>query len=228
MRVRRFPFRDCRTHRAKTVLSAPTGRVFWQPAWKDEWRTVAYACLFSANKRFRLAGWDEDDDSDLELFRLVGPYVAYMHDGCAETCTFGMWVRVHDLRTGAQTRHEANATDLELKENGSTAWIDHGDPYAPDPHPVDVWAADSLGVRRLDHGSISGRSLTLKLDPELAEGRGGALSDPLLMHRSKGPRGFQVSDPQSLDSQRLEATGLREWALGGLRSGGGVDVVRRW
>jgi hypothetical protein len=48
------------------------------------------------------------------------------------------------------------------------------------------------------------------------------------MHRSKGPRGFQVSDPQSLDSQRLEATGLREWALGGLRSGGGVDVVRRW
>jgi hypothetical protein len=162
MRVRRFPFRDCRTHRAKTVLSAPTGRVFWQPAWKDEWRTVAYACLFSANKRFRLAGWDEDDDSDLELFRLVGPYVAYMHDGCAETCTFGMWVRVHDLRTGAQTRHEANATDLELKENGSTAWIDHGDPYAPDPHPVDVWAADSLGVRRLDHGSISGRSLTLK------------------------------------------------------------------
>jgi hypothetical protein len=166
-RVREIPFHDCRTHRAKSVLSAPTGRVFWQPLWNDSdgWTTTAYACLFAVDKRFKLAQ-DEDDDSDLDRFRLVGLYLAYAQAECPMGCGFSIHVR--DLRDGRETRHVplmgssplGSVTDLELRDTGSVAWIADVPPYFPDVGRG-VWAYDRGGYRRLDGGNISLGSLTL-------------------------------------------------------------------
>jgi hypothetical protein len=165
-RIRQLPFRDCQSHEAKTVLLAPTGRVFWQFEWDGtEWIEIAYACLFSANRRFKLHE-DEDDDSDLHDFRLVGPYLAYAWHPCAEGCLRDD-VEVRDLRDGKLARrgptsaggHEGAITDLELKDNGSVAVIAYS--YPPD-RAREVWAYDTLGARRLDRGDISPRSLVLE------------------------------------------------------------------
>ena len=167
-RIYRIPFRNCGTHKAHTVLRTATGRVFWQAQWDDNdgWMTIAYACLFSANKRVRLHQ-DEDDDSDLSLFRLAGPYVAYAWHPCAEGCQ-GEDVEVKDLRDGRVARHagygagghDGAVSDLELKPNASVGVIALGDPYAPRLVP-EVWAYDTLGARPLDRGNISRSSLEL-------------------------------------------------------------------
>lgn len=169
-RIRRIPFRDCRTHRAETVLSAPTGRVFWQPLWddRDGWMTVAYACLFSVDRRFAL-GQDGDDDHDLGAFRLAGPYLGYEEVECVGLgCGHGVVVR--DLRDGSVPRSAPTpnvsqeffgpVTDLELKDNASVAWIARPAPYSNEVGPS-VWASDSAGTRRLDTGDISLTSLEL-------------------------------------------------------------------
>jgi hypothetical protein len=169
-RIRRIPFRDCRTHRAETVLSAPTGRVFWQPLWddRDGWMTVAYACLFSVDRRFAL-GQDDDDDHDIGAMRLVGSYLAYAEIGCVGVgCGYGVVVR--DLRDGGVARSAPTpyvsqeffgpVADLELKENASVAWIAGPAPYSNEVGPS-VWAYDGAGKRRLDTGDISPTSLEL-------------------------------------------------------------------
>jgi hypothetical protein len=168
-RVRRIPFRDCRTHRATTVLSAPTGRVFWQQEWGQEgWMTFAYACLYSANQRFKLHQ-DQDDDSDLANFRLVGPYLAYSWHPCGGVGCISDVVEVRDLRDGSMLRrvggygsggHSGSVSDLELKQNGSVAVIGIIYPYS-EPPAYEVWAYDTLGWRRLDRGNISQESLGL-------------------------------------------------------------------
>jgi hypothetical protein len=160
-------FRSCRTHRAKTVLSAPTGRVFWEPRWDDSdgWTTVAFACLFSVNKRFKL-GQDEDDDSDLGPFRLVGPYVAYHGAYCPMGCGFDLTVL--DLRDGRRVREVPGASpgsigrvkDLELHQNGSIAWISTAPPYSSERTPS-VSSYDTFGRRRLDTSNIALDSLEL-------------------------------------------------------------------
>lgn len=168
-RVRALRIGSCRTHHAKTVLQGPTGRVFWRRAWDDQggdgWMKVAYGCLFSVDEAFRL-GQDDDDDSDLKLFRLAGPYVAFEREECSMGCGFS--VHVHDLRDGTELREAprypgdasfGRVSDLELKDNGSVAWISGAPPYTAGA-PV-VWAYDSLGWRQLDGGNVSPESLTL-------------------------------------------------------------------
>ena len=49
--------------------------------------------------------------------------------------------------------------DLELKANGSHAWIETGPPVVGQ-FPA-VWAVDGFGQRRLDSGNVSLKSLIL-------------------------------------------------------------------
>ena len=157
--------RDCHAHRAKTLLRTSAGRVFHQLAWRpgrsgpggNSWIDLAYGCLFPVNEAFAL-GQDDDDDLDLSSFRLVAPYVAYEEQSCVGLgCGFSVTVR--DLRGGSRVRKApepatdsfGKVTDLELKDNGSVAWISNSPPFSPTP-ARSVWASDGLGTRRLDTG----------------------------------------------------------------------------
>lgn len=168
-------FRDCRNHRAKTLLRTAAGRVFQQLVWRpgrsgpggNSWIDAAYGCLFSVNEPFAL-GQDDDDDFDLSSFRLAAPYVAYEEQACAGLgCGYSVIVR--DLRDGGKLREApepatdsfGKLTDLELKDNGSVAWIASSPPFSPTP-ARSVWASDSLGTRRLATGpDIALKSLAL-------------------------------------------------------------------
>lgn len=144
------PFRDCRTHPGKTVLRGPAGRVFLNGDYD------AFGCLYSVDRRFYL-GPDFDGDPDVGLYRLAGPYVAYMEFGCEgiDSCLSDVIVR--DLRNGKKVFEGQRAadfdfvTDVALKATGSVAWI---------AGPA-VWASDTQGVRLLDTGNIAKRSLDL-------------------------------------------------------------------
>lgn len=151
--------RNCRTHRAKTLLLTATGRVFEEFVWRpgrsgpsgNSWIDAAYGCLFSKNKPFGL-GQVDDDDFDLDVLQLVGPYVAYEVQGCVGLgCGFSLVVR--DLRDGSKFREESTFSvgDLELKENGSVAWTETSN-FDPAKPMRWVWVSDSLGTRLLDEG----------------------------------------------------------------------------
>jgi hypothetical protein len=124
---------------------------------------VSYARLFSANRLVKL-GLDMDGGGtfgelhDRILFRLAGPYVAY--DTQQYDCNCGSTVTVRDLSTGGFTRSLARRYlwDLRLRGNGSVAWIENPG-YTGSPN--DVWVADTHGLRQLDSGNISRRSLAL-------------------------------------------------------------------
>jgi hypothetical protein len=158
-------FRDCGTHKAKTLLRASTGRVFRELRWvsggpslESAWRRVAYGCLYSTNRLVKL-GVDDGDPISRRDYRLVGPYVAFLR---IEACGTGgcYTVVVRDLRSGRRTRALPTGfvSDLELKGNGSVAWIER--PLVSGEPPT-VRAADTHGVRQLDSGNIAEGSLRL-------------------------------------------------------------------
>ena len=97
--------------------------------------------------------------------RLVGTYAALAQSFCPLGCGFG--VQVRDLRNGRQTRDASSpgpVADLELKDNGSVAWISDPSfyPSPSEPSGRTVWADDLAGHKRLlDSGNISKPSLTL-------------------------------------------------------------------
>ena len=95
--------------------------------------------------------------------RLNGAYAALGQSFCPNGCGYG--VQVRDLRTGRQTRAAAapgRVADLELKDNGSVAWISDPSLFLPQFTSRTVWADDTAADERvLDSGNISERSLTL-------------------------------------------------------------------
>jgi hypothetical protein len=166
------PFIGCASQPGKTILSSSEARVFEQRR-VFYWGFVpfAYACLYSVDQRVALGpdGFDERGVGlRLRQFRLAGPYLAY---GCGgnwmDRCRSG--VRVVDLRDGSVRRplmpdwvFDLNGwtvpTDVELKGNGSVAWILAG----PVGWPREVGALDTNGQRLLDSGArIDPASLTL-------------------------------------------------------------------
>jgi hypothetical protein len=157
---------DCRTHEDPDLLLTPEGRVFSHRTWfgRDGWGSAAWGCLFSVNRSFRL-GQDEDDDNDLDDFRLVEPYVAYEHAECGMGCFYSL--HVQDLRDGA-VRHLprepvdafGDVTDIELRSTGSVAWIAQPRQYGNETQPS-VWADDGVTTRRLDMGNVALDSLEL-------------------------------------------------------------------
>jgi hypothetical protein len=166
------PFVGCAAQPGKTVLSSSEARVFEQRH-VFYWGFVpfAYACLYSVDQRVALGpnGFDERGVGlRLKQFRLAGPYLGY---GCGgnwmDKCTAG--VRVVDLRDGSVRSPVMPAwvfsqngwsvpSDVELKDNGSVAWILGGRP----DWPLEVGALDKNGQRQLDRGTgIEPNSLTL-------------------------------------------------------------------
>ncbi len=162
----------CTAQPARTVISSPVGRVFVQRA-VVRWAFLpfAYGCLYSAGTPVALGldGFDEAGlGQALDHFRLAGPYVAY---GCGGNRRDGCWatVSVMDLRDGTVHGRKTlplsqagsfeagtGPSDVELKDNGSVAWI------AGFGGQREVAVLDTAGERVLDSGSeIRADSLTL-------------------------------------------------------------------
>jgi hypothetical protein len=126
----------------------------------------AYACLYSGDQRVALGpnGFDERGVGlRLEQFRLAAPYLAYACGGnWMDRCIAG--VRVVDLRDGSVRSPRMPAwvfgrrgftvpTDIQLKDNGSVAWIIADLQAGGRPGPREVGALDGAGQRLLDSGS---------------------------------------------------------------------------
>jgi len=131
------PFRDCATHPARTLALGPNGRVF-QHRTEGDLETRVYGCLFSTNTRVFLGGQGASGDQFVELFRLAGPYVAYVSIGCSAACGYG--VVVTDLRSGADFRvapTDGPVSDLVVTAEGTAAFI-AGGPAPGSPFEVRV------------------------------------------------------------------------------------------
>jgi hypothetical protein len=167
------PFRDCRTHPARTLALSAEGRIF-QHRTAGELETRVYGCLFSTNTRVFLAGQGASGDQFVELFRLGGPYAGWVSIGCSAACGYGVVVR--DLRDGSRFRtapSDGPVGDLVVSSTGAAAFIGVGrSPLTPTevrvieptiatcfPEPVSVcWNS----TRLLDSGNIDPTSLTLE------------------------------------------------------------------
>ena len=160
------PFIGCASQPGKTVLSSSEARVFEQRrVFYWAFLPYVYGCMHASDKRFAF-GFDGFDESgigqQLDHFRLAGPYVAY---GCG-----GNWiracdgVRVVDLRDGVLRLPQMPSldwwpSDIELKDNGSVAWIVSEQQPEGSRH---VGVLDTAGQRLLDSGTgIEPDSLTL-------------------------------------------------------------------
>lgn len=169
-RVRRYPLRDCRSHPEKSKLDAATGRVFNDFYYgRKGWEDVAWACLFSENRRVILGRRPYDtDDAGFGPFKLVGAFVAFREFECfALSCPD--WWKLVDLRSGDTLRelprdlgvgYLESVVDLELGENGLIGVIVAGSVW--EPRPLEVWAYGVQGPRLLDSGNIARDSLELE------------------------------------------------------------------
>lgn len=156
------PFRGCRYQRARTLIWGSIGRVFTQYRLTFQgFMPYVFGCLFGTNRRFALS--QDHDDEAVDEARLSGAFVALGQSFCPLGCGFG--VEVTDLRNGREIRTASSpgaVADLELKGNGSAAWISYPSFYPSKLVGQTVWADDNAGhARLLDSGKISKRSLTL-------------------------------------------------------------------
>jgi hypothetical protein len=112
----------CKKKSGKTLVKTRKARVFRR-------QRRVYACLSRARRVFRLGGPGElGFENEVGNFRLAGRYVAYsQHE------SQGLRVKVKELRRGRVVRDVKAArvirlpfeflTDMELRGNGSVAWI---------------------------------------------------------------------------------------------------------
>jgi len=166
------PFTGCRSQRAQTDVENDDGRAFEQLRFDSdnaEFVPFAYACLFSVNKRVRLGR--NAESTELTLPRVVAPYVAFAVADCPGASCYSTVV-VRDLRngrlindlaatmTGGAPGDTQHVTDLELKPNGSVAWLVQLSGYAT--RTIEVVAVDASGRRLLESGpDVEPESLVL-------------------------------------------------------------------
>jgi hypothetical protein len=156
------PFRGCRSQPATTLLSSSTGRLLMQYRLTSQgFMPYVFACLFDVDQRFPVG--QSYDDQDVGLPRLAGPFVAWVSVcSAAGPCTGS--IGVLDLRTGAFAHrgvfpdsplqpYSSGFGDLELKDNGSFAWIAVHYGMNREQLGIEVWALDGLGRRMLDSGA---------------------------------------------------------------------------
>jgi hypothetical protein len=166
------PFTGCRSQRAQTDVQNDDGRAFEQlrfVADDAEFVPFAYACLFSADKRVPLG--PNGESMELTLPRVVAPFVAFAVANCpGASCYSTVVVRnlqdgrvVNDLAasmTGGPPGTSEHVTDLELKPNGSLAWLVQLS--GPSRRTIEVLAVDASGRRLLETGpDVDPESLTL-------------------------------------------------------------------
>ena len=125
----------CQAERSRTEEASRYARVYSVRRVQDDAVTRRwYACLYSANRRVHLGdvGPASDFSDRIAPVRLAGRHVAYSSEYTAATGdAIGALVAVRDLRTGAfvhrfQSPGDPNTydvTDLELRANGSVAWV---------------------------------------------------------------------------------------------------------
>ena len=134
--------RTCRAEGSITLRKSSHARVYRIGRFGK-----VYGVLYSKDTRYLLTPTLSDCDPDLtgpdRPIRLAGRYVGYTIHNCSEGGGDSDEVYVRDLRTGeglVQTSASRTlrlgdggriATDMELKANGSVAWIVHRLP--PDP-----------------------------------------------------------------------------------------------
>jgi hypothetical protein len=161
------PFSGCSSQPAKTVVQNGDGRILEQlRVGGGGVARVDFGCLFSVNKRVPLGGAATGEQHTGP--RLVAPYAAFVEETSGHPS-----VRVRDLRDGrlvsdlalTMSEHfgEPRVTDLELKPNGSVAWLVRL-PYTfgPPSNSVEVIAVDANGRRLLDSSDdVVPDSLTL-------------------------------------------------------------------
>jgi hypothetical protein len=166
------PFTGCRSQPAQTDFQNDDGRAFEQLRFDSdnaEFVPFTYACLFSADKRVRLGR--NGESTELTLPRVSAPYVAFAVADCpGASCYSTVLVRnlqdgrlVSDLdatMSGGAPGDTQHVTDLELKPNGSLAWMVQLSGYAT--RTIEVVAVDASGRRLLESGpDVEPESLTL-------------------------------------------------------------------
>jgi hypothetical protein len=163
----------CASAGSRTVYKNAEGRFFAKQG-------HYYSCSYRYGKKFRLAESGFRGEDRYGPFRIHSRYAAYTYRPSCGACeSQGAYVLVQDLITG---RHRyfvgalggrpvepadgisQRVTDLELKRNGSVAWIAQQTDASTQPARtrIQVRARDTKGGRRLDEGAaIRLRSLAL-------------------------------------------------------------------
>ena len=125
----------CQAKNSRTEEASRYARVYSVRRIQDDAVTRRwYGCLYSSGRRVRLGdvGPSGQFSDRISPVRLAGRHVAYASEYTASTGdALGAVVQVRDLRTGAFVRrfqspgdpNTYDVTDLELRTNGSVAWI---------------------------------------------------------------------------------------------------------
>jgi hypothetical protein len=140
----------CSHKGSRTILASEQARIY-EVTRNQAALTWLRGCLYRTNRRVLLARSDLDGVSEqIESLRLTGRFAAFGATGSAKADTLGSAVRVVDLRRGRRRyaappqRSPFRTFDLELKRNGSVAWIAGPHPgYAA--RPFQVFKTDASG-----------------------------------------------------------------------------------
>jgi hypothetical protein len=142
----------CSLKGSETIAASPVGRVYVRDSPRE---SRVFGCLYERDKPFVIAKLD--DRSILGPVRMAGRFVAF---GISSDGRTARTVRV-DLRSGKRRtpgpviggfRDTAKITDLELKPNGSFAWLFTLTPCPEPCFPPEqgIWKYDNAGFARID------------------------------------------------------------------------------
>ncbi len=159
----------CAKKESKTVTASERARIYTQKGTgKDRGERIHVGCWFSSERRTRLFT-GEPGVEDASQFRVAGRFVAFATVSADPTGDGdSASIEVYDLKAGKLTaRHvvpqdtnDVGVTDIELKSNGSFAWIENAASSNPVAAKVRVKIRDRAGLRVLDEGvGIATRSL---------------------------------------------------------------------
>ena len=154
------PTGRCTMSGSDTILANRQARFFV----KRNRRTadIYYACRYRTNRRIRLAkatGECNDEAHSVESPRLAGRFVAFV--AVSEGCTEGRYAEIVTVNLASRKRRSihppaskprrvalatSEVEDLELKSDGSVAWIASGEEDEPDEDRA--WVGREVGLLR--------------------------------------------------------------------------------